>query len=387
MSYAQRLVDFVTQSLLPAWKEAGMDPGGGFYERLGPKLSPVEMGYRRLLTQTRLVFSFSEGFLLGSPSWARQVATDGFRFACEHYWNASRGGWYFSLGDGGQMPGRTRHLYAHAFVLLACGSYFRATDDPQALQWADRTMEFLDRHFRMSGGGFATALNEELVDLEEPLQQNPHMHLFEACIDLYDATSQSKYAALGAEIVDLLLDRFVDPATGTLTEFFDHAWYPHPDYGHIVEPGHHFEWAWLICRWLQIAPNSLCGPRSDDLRKLAGGLTSWAVGRGIDSQYGGIFDELDRTGSVLKDTKRIWPVTEALKALRFVQASEVARSDTQFHFERLFDLLFDRYLRPASGTWTERLDRQLQPLTDFHPPTTIYHLTMAARELARENGS
>jgi mannose-6-phosphate isomerase len=208
------------------------------------------------------------------------------------------------------------------------------------------------------------------------------MHLFEACIDLYASASASKYVTLGAEIVDLLLDRFIDRTTGTLTEFFDRKWQPDPIRGHIVEPGHHFEWVWLIHRWLRLIPEEMRGPRSGELRGAAAGLLRWALDRGIDQARGGVFDEVDCQGKVLKESKRIWPLTEALKAARFAQADQHGPSDLALVSERLLNLLFENYLRPETGTWTETLDRELRPLTDYHPATTVYHITMAARELA-----
>ena len=42
----------------------------------------------------------------------------------------------------------------------------------------------------------------------------------------------------------------IDPATGALREFFDAERHSAPRYqGRIVEPGHEFEWAWLLLRW------------------------------------------------------------------------------------------------------------------------------------------
>jgi mannose-6-phosphate isomerase len=43
------------------------------------------------------------------------------------------------------------------------------------------------------------------------------------------------------------------PETGSLREFFDGDWNPlASDEGRIVEPGHQFEWAWLLNGWASI---------------------------------------------------------------------------------------------------------------------------------------
>ncbi len=53
------------------------------------------------------------------------------------------------------------------------------------------------------------------------------------------------------------MDHFIDGGTGALREFFDHDWAPIPgDKGRIVEPGHLFEWAWLLLRWAERRGNA-----------------------------------------------------------------------------------------------------------------------------------
>ena len=84
-----------------------------------------------------------------------------------------------------------------------------------------------------------------------PLQSNPHMHLFEAALaGCQVCPESSQWKSLVDEIAELALGKFIDPATGALREFFDAEWNPAPGLeGRIVEPGHQFEWAWLLLRW------------------------------------------------------------------------------------------------------------------------------------------
>ncbi len=84
-----------------------------------------------------------------------------------------------------------------------------------------------------------------------PLCSNPHMHLFEAAL-AWEALAERPQAwtALADEIANLALTKFIDQTSGGLREFFDHHWSPHPsDKGRIMEPGHQFEWGWLLARW------------------------------------------------------------------------------------------------------------------------------------------
>lgn len=381
MGMDQRLLDFVIQSLLRTWKISGVDVSRGcFRERLDPSLQPLHLGYERLVTQARLIFAFSEGSLLGAGQYASEQALTAFRFMCEHYWDNKQTGWRFSIGEGGSLPGSSRDLYAHGFVLLACASLFRATKHAEALEWAERTFEFIQTHFRHPQVGFFSVLDADNKPIDYPLLQNPHMHLFEGLLFLNECSPDERYATCGEEILDLLLERMLDRDTGTLTEYFDRRWYPDLQNGDRLEPGHHFEWVWLLHRWILTAPEPARVAREKSLLAAADKLLQWALHNGIDQIHGGIFDEVDRNRHVLKDSKRIWPTTEALKALRFA-SMRVPDAHLDTCYDGICELLLSRYFHIDSGTWTESLSRDLLPEVTYLPGTTLYHIVMAVREL------
>ena len=84
-----------------------------------------------------------------------------------------------------------------------------------------------------------------------PLQSNPHMHLFEAALAGCEVCSESSlWKPLADEIAELALTQFIDAGSGALREFFDARLEAGAGLeGRIVEPGHQFEWAWLLLRW------------------------------------------------------------------------------------------------------------------------------------------
>lgn len=381
MQLTQRLSRHVTEALLPVWKDVGVDPRtGGFHERLDIELRPIALPYQRLLTQCRQVFSFSAGATLADLPWARDIAARGFRFLRESFEDRQRGGWKFALGEGGPLPSTTRQLYAHAFVPLACWAQLRVNDDDEAARTAQRTLEYLDEHLRAPSGGFYTAVTEDHQVLEHSLQQNPHMHLFESCMFMADVTKEMIFIKMAQELSSLFLDRFLDQSARTLVEHFDASWSPDAKLGHVREPGHHFEWCWLVHRWLDVAERLKVPTRAEELSKAAADLLSWAIDQGTDPERGGIFDEVGPQGTALKETKRIWPVCEALKALAFRAPGSANTRRLEDQAQKLGDLLFDHYLT-GPGTWNEVLARDLTPATNYLPSTTLYHIVMCAREL------
>ena len=121
----------------------------------------------------------------------------------------------------------------------------RPSADAEALALLDA----IEAHLRHPAGGFVEAG-------DPPFQANPHMHLFEACLAWLEAKEAdhgggARFEAVAAEIAELALTRFIDPDAGFVREFFAADWSPAPgEAGRIVEPGHQFEWAWLLERWV-----------------------------------------------------------------------------------------------------------------------------------------
>src|SRR3546814_5449526 len=84
-----------------------------------------------------------------------------------------------------------------------------------------------------------------------PRRQNPHMHLLEAFLALYEASGEAHWLARAQSIHDLFRRHFLQQ--GQLVEFFDADWREVPQDGRdgarrLREPGHFFEWAWLLHR-------------------------------------------------------------------------------------------------------------------------------------------
>ena len=76
------------------------------------------------------------------------------------------------------------------------------------------------------------------------------MHLLEAAMAWMVIDQDPAWRQMADRIAALALDRFIDPASGALREFFAQDWSPAPgSEGRIAEPGHQYEWAYLLNRW------------------------------------------------------------------------------------------------------------------------------------------
>lgn len=378
---SDRIRAWLSESALPLWSGAGLDGReGGFFDDLTTGGDALENAPKRLRVQARQVYVFSHAHLLGwTPAPGRvsplDAATSGFDFMVEHYWRDDPGGFVYAAGPGGAVIDPRIELYDQAFALFACAWYLRACGDDRAKIWAGRVVAFLDGHLADSAnGGYFDNLSHDL-----PRRQNPHMHLLEALMALHLATGDEDALTRARSLVALFRQRFFDPDTGTLGEFFDAGWNPaEGTAGQIVEPGHHYEWTWLLYHYGALA--------GDDCGREAEALYRFAERHGIDREPGAteglVYDSLLRRGVDLDDNKRVWGQTEAIKAqtARLEFAGDTA---ARARLDTLLDRLFDCYLMGDTGLWREQLQRDGTPIRDTVPATSLYHIFLALTEVLR----
>jgi mannose/cellobiose epimerase-like protein (N-acyl-D-glucosamine 2-epimerase family) len=380
-------VEILAQQLLrrwiPKWYGAFYDPAlGNFFERLGKGFGPVRTGQRRLLTQCRQLATYSHASL-EVPTFTPDLKAHFSRMK-DLYFVPATGGWRFSLGDEGQPKDGTYDLYTMAFVIFALAHYYRATRDEEAKNLARTALDFMETRFALpSLPGFAEGLDENLKPIPQIRRQNPHMHVLEACLVAGSVwQDEPKFRQVADRMVDLFFRYFYDGESGTVREFFTDELTPHPDKGHILEPGHHFEWIWLLKKHASAKEDP---KRHDDVCER---LLEWANAKGWDHTYGGIYDEVEACGEVVSDAKRIWPFTEGLKA-NALMLDGAGRQEIK---DRMDDMIrvFRRSYMQERGFWTERISRNLLPVTDFMPGTTPYHVyfgIMETRDILRARGS
>lgn len=358
------------EEALPYWLERGLDrPGLGFVEHLTLEGKDARALFKRTRVQARQIYVFSHAHLLGFTP-GLDAARRGVEFLVREG-RTAEGVWARRLGREGGVVDPTPDFYDQAFVLFALAWWARASGETSALALADETLEALDRVLgRADGRGW----HAERPDGPEAVQ-NPHMHLLEALLALYETSGEARYRERALAVGELLRGVFYDARSETLAEYYDQDWNRAQGLrGRIVEPGHQFEWSWLLHH-----ADRLTG---SDFRAEAQGLFRFAETRGVDLRTGMTWDEVLDDGTVHKPAWRAWPQTEALKA-------HLAR----FEFEGVLDEarlaqivanLLDRHLKvEPRGGWIDHFAADGAILADKIPASTLYHVFLAFSELLR----
>jgi mannose-6-phosphate isomerase len=353
--------------LLPLWASHGLDrKHGGCWSRLGPDRKPLPDGQKRMLVHARQVYAFTRGVELGAGSFARDAAQHALEFWLERFRDARHGGWFRTTDDAGAPLDRSKDLYDHAFAVFALAHHARATGASDSLRLARETLGWVRDHLTdRAAGGYLEGASESGQPVLGPRRQNPHMHWFEALLALHAAAPDSALVDDARALLELLERRWVDSTTDLLGEHFDPAWRPLPgEPGDVVEPGHHFEWVWLLERFAELQPESRAGD-------LATRLFERAEALGVDPD-GGVLDQLHRDGRPKLTTKRLWPQTERLKAL--------AARGLRPALERALERCLARYVDPSTGGWREQLDREGRAVGTAQNATSVYHVVFALGE-------
>lgn len=363
---------------LPVWQQIGVDwDAGGFHERLNTSLQPIASDNKRLIVQARQIYVFSHAAIENLLDSALDVALHGFKFITDNY--RSNGGWRHSVQRDGTPIDDHYELYDQAFFIFAMAWLFMASGNQYALDLADETIEFIDKMLLDDlNGGYREGLDAAGELFDQPRRQNPHMHLVEAFLALHDATGDNKYLARVESLILLARNHFI--VDGSLREYFTSNWQVLPDdRGRLIEPGHHFEWVWLLHKYVEM------GGRMDGATSLAKTLYEFSINHGIDSKSSGTLDLIDCNGFTIKPTRRVWPQTEALKAH---SVRSTLAGDQEAH-ERLSDaitILMRDHLNSnniSPGGWLEQVDHNNKRLIEVMPASTLYHLVCANSEIKR----
>ncbi len=203
------------------------------------------------------------------------------------------------------------------------------------------------------------------------------MHLFEAALGWRQVGEDGRWAVVADEIGDLCCSRFVDRETGALTELFDAEWRPADgEAGRVLDPGHHFEWAWLLEQWSWVSGRAEGAQMAERL---------FAAGeRGVDPGRGVVMDCLDADFTPRDRTARLWPQTERLKAAHLLarRAGPGAR-ETYLAAARQASEALVHYLEvPLPGLWRDALRPDGRFAEGPAPGSSLYHIVAAIAEVS-----
>ena len=357
----RRMIDHA----LPLWSTEGWDhASGGFVDRLHRDGTADRLAPRRVFVQARQIYCYAKAAQMGWYPEGRAIALKGLEHLLERAKAPDgRPGYVHRLTPEGAVLDARRDTYDHAFILLALATVHGLEKDAQIRVELDALLSFLDGQLRSPHGGFHEGLPVSL-----PRRQNPHMHLFEAMIAIFDATHDLSFQHRAGEFFSLFLANLYDKHKHVLGEYFEDDWSKIEPV--IVEPGHQAEWVWLLKGFERIT-GCPTGQRRAEL--LDSAL------RYRDAATGCLVDEGDAAGNIRRHTRRLWPQTEIAKA--WIAQAESGEAGAADEARAALVRLERHYLgHPVAGGWYDQFDRDGMSLVDTIPASSFYHVLCALTE-------
>lgn len=366
---------FLTQAF-PLWSTRGVDHRhGGFFEKLDAQGRPVEEP-RRTRVVARQLYVCATARRLGWTGDTSSLLTHGLGFLLDRL--RCPDGTFATSFDvrNGERNGHF-DLYEQAFALFALAAVHEVDRDGFAHlpDIALSTLARLREGWQHPLGGF-----HEGRPPQAPLRANPHMHLLEAALRWHRASqgSTEAWGELADEVACLALDHLLNRPSGMVTEWFDLDWRPLPgERGSEAEPGHQFEWGWLLMQWALTRPDHL---RRAEALAAARRMVDVGEQLGVDATRGVAINSLGTDGRWRDPNAKLWPQTERIKA--WVTRAELATSpeESAHSLARATTALraLQRYLaHPVSGCWHESLDAHGHWQAQDTRASSLYHIVYA----------
>jgi mannose/cellobiose epimerase-like protein (N-acyl-D-glucosamine 2-epimerase family) len=365
-SEAEALRRWLFEAALPLWWEIGADrAGGGFHEQIGLDGKPIALPHRAR-SIARQAISYCEAGRLGwNGPWeaAARHALDYLRlhFTTEDATVVS------VVGLDGTVRDATIELYNQAFALLAYAYAHRCF----AGRWRNEAVALratlAHRHADPAGGFREPAGGAPCA--------NPHMHLFEAALAWMAIDDAPEWRTMADDLAALCLRRLIEPATGALHEFFNADWSPAPGVsGRIAEPGHQYEWAFLLDRWAKLTGRE----RPPAVARLIG----FADACGVDRLRNVAINAVLVDGREHDPVARLWAQAERIRAYLIERrAGDDARLAAAIKGLRRF------FQTPIPGLWFDRLTAENRFIDEPARATSLYHVVGAVAELTTQSSA
>lgn len=370
-----------SEEFLPAWLEIALPAGTGpapVVEEL-----PDKGGASTTLAQARTAFMLAHlGQLSGDErliAAARRITAFVTRFLRD-----PDGGCVYAVNPDGSridtQEARLRRTYDQSFVLLALVTVRHADPEAVAAEEIERCWSFVEGSLtdvtngalweddRMARGGARPG---------EVRAQNPHMHMLEAVLQCLELTGDAVWKARAEGLVRAGQRFFIDPATGAVREFVGHDLMPidSPE-GRRREPGHQYEWAWLLMRYADLTGDA-------GARRFVAPMVDFAAAHGWRTHgpmAGALFDALSADGQVTEETHLLWPLTEAGKYFS-ARARDFGDAEAARKARQIAGLIFGQYFAPdGTPSWVNQFDGDGNITWNAGLSRLLYHVALFVSE-------
>jgi len=303
------------KAILKFYDERVIDPTGGYFQNYYDNGDLFAQNERQLVSSTRIIVNYALASMVFDNAEYKSMARHGLEYLENVHWQQKQQKYAWTLTDH-QPEDMTQQAYGYAFVLLAYAAAKKAkiiSSDEKLLA----TYNLLEELFWQEDHGlYADEISADGV-LSDYRGQNANMHLCEAMIAAYEATSDVKFLTRAKTIAKNITLRQADLTDGLVWEHYSTNFEPDWQYNKSdpknlyrpwgFQPGHQTEWSKLLLMLNRHEPE-------DWLVEKAKSLFDRAYKSAWDSKNGGLIYGFDPEGNWCDDDKYFWVQAESFAA-------------------------------------------------------------------------
>jgi len=391
-NYYKEVENELKNNILPFWNKTVDEKNGGFLGRILNSGKRIQDSPKSAVLNTRILWTYSSVYRKFKEKKYLELAERAYSYISEHFRDKEDGGIFWLVDHKGSPIDTKKQIYAQAFCVYALSEYFDISQNRKALDWAIELFELIEKHsFDPEYPGYLEACDREWNPIEdvrlsdkdqnERKTMNTHLHILEGYTNLFRVWKNDRFKKQLKSLIDIFLNKIIDPKTGHFNLFFDDQWHPKSD---TFSYGHDIEGSWLLCEAAELTDDKVLFER---VKKASLKLAEITLHEGVDID-GGIMYHGDRNG-VTDTDKHWWCQAEAM--VGFLNAFQI--SGDQKFFEASFDcwnfvkkFIADR----EKGEWFFRVNKKGKPYLSEEdkvgPWKAPYHNTRCCLKIMKRFG-
>jgi len=339
------------QSILDFYNPRVVDETGGYFQNFLDDGQHFDSDFRQLVSSTRIIVNYAMASLVYENKEYLAMAKHGLDYVENVHWQQTQQRYAWTL-NAHQPADMTQQAYGYAFVLLAYAAAKKSgliTNNDALLN----VYELLEQRFWQPKFGLYAdeiSANGELSDYRG---QNANMHLCEAMIAAYEASSEIKFLQRAQTIAKNIAIRQADLTDGLVWEHYTTDFAPDWEYNKDdpknlyrpwgFQPGHQTEWCKLLLMLNRHEPQLWLVEKARVLFDSAYTI-AW------DHQHGGLIYGFDPQGNCCDNDKYFWVQAESFAAAAMLYQ---VTNDQQYlnHYNALWQYSWTHMVDHQHGAW------------------------------------
>ncbi|MCX2681177.1 AGE family epimerase/isomerase [Galbibacter sp. EGI 63066] len=377
------LKEAATSQLLDKWYPLVIDKeDGGYYSDITYDFKLGENQQKMIVTQARHMWVNAIAAMEnpGKKETYLENAKHGFDFIKNKMWDQENGGFHTLVTKQGEpisREGEKKTAYGNSFAIYGLATYYKASQNSEALTLAQETFYWLERHshdpkhkgyfqsLELDGTPIARTSDFPSTSDIGYKDQNSSIHLLEAFTALYEVWPNELLKKRLHELLVLIRDT-ITTDDGYMKLFFEADWTPvsfkntskenikkhyyleHVSFGHDVETA-----------YLMLEASHALGLENDITLKTGKKMVDHALKNGFDNKVGGFYDggyyfNDEQDIQIVNENKNWWSQAEGLNAL-LMMSQHFPQDEMNYrkHFETLWEYTENYIIDQDHGGWYE----------------------------------